>query len=273
MTFGDVGPSAVAPASIGDSGHHTNPSLPRVVDIQERHTPKPLRSRVCTTRAFKGTSRGAPNRNSQASTKGISARAPGRMRDTYRQRVSNLSIKDPGAGAPQGVTFERQDKFARSLVDEGFIFRSLTNNDKPAVSSLVRTHLTVPAGWTFPTDSLGIIVDDPRGGLAAAVVMQVMTIDDKTLVVVSHLVTAPEYRGRGLATVLLGMFDRVTSGAGASPPSMTVGFCAHNSIKLYRRAGFDVGVAHSNTQVPEGLPFPSMSTRNPDYPYPFYRGW
>lgn len=195
------------------------------------------------------------------------------MRDAYRQGVSTSSIKDPGIGAAQGVTFKRHDKFARSLVDEGFIFRSLTDNDKAAVSSLVRTHLTVPAGWTFPTDSLGIVVDDRHGGLAAAVVIQVMTVDDKTLVVVSHLVTAPEYRGIGLATVLLGMFDRVTSGAEAPSPSMTVGFCAHNSIKLYRRAGFDVGVTHSSTQVPEGLPFPSMTTRNLDYPYPFYRAW
>ena len=49
-----------------------------------------------------------------------------------------------------------------------------------------------------------------------------------------------------MATVLLGMLDYIMDAVGAPAPAMTVGFCAHAGIKLYRQ-------------------------RASNYPYPFYR--
>ncbi|MDQ0801508.1 GNAT family N-acetyltransferase [Arthrobacter sp. SLBN-112] len=187
--------------------------------------------------------------------------------------MSNLNIESPGVGAAKDVASNRRIKYARPLVEKGFTFGPLTREDWPAVNGLVRKYISVPADWRLTPNSLGIVVKNSKGALVAAVVTQVMTIDGKTLLIVSHLVTDPLHRGRGMATILLGMLDNITGTAGAPAPAMTVGFCAHAGIKLYRRAGFVVGDANSYTEPDPELPFPRMVTENSNYPYPFYRAW
>jgi GNAT superfamily N-acetyltransferase len=118
-----------------------------------------------------------------------------------------------------------------------------------------------------------MVIKDSEGTLVAAVVTQVYTFDGKTMMMVSHLVTDPQHRGRGMATTLLGMLDNIADSAGAPAPAMTGGFCAQDTIKLYRRAGFVVGDAYSYAEPEPGLGFPRYASSNSNYPYPFYRAW
>lgn len=187
--------------------------------------------------------------------------------------VNNLSIESPGVGAEKQATEGRRRKFAVPLVAEGYTFGPLTPQDWPVVDRLVHNHLTVPVEWALNTGKLGIVVKDSHNTLVSAVVTEVVSIDNQTLLLATHLVTIPEHRGKGIATVLLGMLNDITNSVGAPPPAMTIGFCAEKGIKLYRRAGFTVGDAHSPAIPALGLPFPSMSTTNTNYPYPIYRAW
>ena len=187
--------------------------------------------------------------------------------------MNKLSIESPGVGAAKTAADNRREKYARPLVARGFTFRRLEREHWPAVNSLVVKYIAVPAKWALTADSFGIVVTDPHGTVVAAVVVQVTTFDDKVLLIVNHLVTDPQHRGKGIATILLGMLDHITRELGAPTPSMTVGFCAENGIKLYRKAGFVVGNANSAAVPTPGLPFPTMATDNSHYPYPFYRAW
>lgn len=187
--------------------------------------------------------------------------------------MKNFSIESPGIGAEKQATEGRSRKFAVQLVAEGYTFEPLTQPNWPAVNSLVHHYIAVPAEWALNKNKLGIVVKDSHGTLVAAVITEVMSIDNQILLLATHLATVPKHRGKGIATVLLSMLDNITNSVGAPDPAMTVGFCAEKGIKLYRRAGFTVGDAHSPTIPTLGLPFPSMSTDNSNYPYPIYRAW
>lgn len=184
-----------------------------------------------------------------------------------------INLNLPGVGSPRQTVEKRREKLATNLARTGYQFRPLLEVHWPVVNELVKKYLDVAPDWEITSDSIGLAVTSADGQLAAFVIVQIMSVEGKTVVFVTHLVTEPQHRGSGLAQVMLGMLDQVAVNHGAELPAVTLGFCSDEGVRLYRRSGFEVGERGGVAEFPPGLDLPAMASSRDSYQFPFVRYW
>lgn len=156
-------------------------------------------------------------------------------------------------------------KRARPLVDAGFVFTTMRSEDRTVVQALITDHI---AGQRLLEEDDGAIVARHGERVVGALVVGVVTFDEKKVAFVRTLVVEEAQRGQGLGQVLLGLLPQLMEDG----LDLSVGNCAEEGAGLYQRAGFTV------LQPGVPLPFPFgegalMQLSNEDYPCWFYRHW
>lgn len=185
--------------------------------------------------------------------------------------MTSQTLNNPGSANGQEVVKKRHVKLATELVKQRYTFRPMAEKDLPAVTQFVRANIQVSDGFSLTTDNLGMLVEDASGTLSAAVIVEMGLFETDTIMSVSHVATDPDHRGKGIATVMLNILHNIPESYGALKPTLTIGFTHPKAIKLYRRAGFNVGQEGTATpSSPNGI-FPETRGGNPAFQYPFYR--
>lgn len=185
--------------------------------------------------------------------------------------MTSQTLNNPGPANGQAVVEKRHVELATELVKQRYTFRPMEEKDLPAVTQFVRANIQVSDGFTLTTGNLGMLAEDASGTLSAAVIVEIFSIETDTIMSVSHVATDPAHRGKGIATVMLNMLHNIPESYGAPQPTLTIGFTHPKAIKLYRRAGFNVGQEGAGTPAsPSGF-VPETRSSNPAFQYPFYR--
>ncbi|UZG60397.1 GNAT family N-acetyltransferase [Rhodococcus opacus] len=154
---------------------------------------------------------------------------------------------------------------AQRLVDAGVEFRGIDRIDIPTVTALVRKHITGVPDFQMHDSEGGGVAISPAGEIIGAVVIGGATFETGRVTFLRDIVVVPEWRGRGLGTVLLNQIPKLFAA------DLIVGNCAPSAARLYANAGFTV----LRPKVP--LPFPMARTPhaivfdNDVYPCAIYR--
>lgn len=151
---------------------------------------------------------------------------------------------------------KRHVRWAQALVDDGLTFDLLVDEGREEAAALVRDALDGagpdPAGpdsaerpsaataFTLEPQDTGLVVRDAAGTLAGVLVFTAVSYDNGTALFVRALATAPGFRSRGIATVLLGLAPQVLGQAGLPTRALLTGACPESLAGFVHRAGFVV---------------------------------
>lgn len=192
-----------------------------------------------------------------------------RRRQTFSAAAAQPSRR-PGVladGWDVGQVRDRHMRYAKDLVEAGVTFMHMTPEDRPAVQRLVGEHIT--GAGVVGAEEGGVVARDAEGRLVGALVVAGVSFEDqeKVTLIIRHLVVEPDWRGRGVGVVQLGVLPQLLGGR---RPDLIIGNCTEESAGFYQRAGFDVLEAG----VP--LPFPfgrqaMVQLSNQEYPCWFFR--
>lgn len=167
------------------------------------------------------------------------------------------------AGWPTAKVAARHRDYATTLIDAGVIFEKVEDEDRTGVEDLVNARLFFDGPYSMATLAGGILATHGQS-VAGAVVVEAAKFDNRVSLCVTALAVTPEWEGKGLGTVLLGMAPQLV------PAHFVFGGCAPDAARFYQRAGFDVLAAG------ELLPFPFgggglIGSTNRHYPAWFFR--
>ncbi|MDZ8276072.1 hypothetical protein R2Q81_08965 [Microbacterium aquimaris] len=142
-------------------------------------------------------------------------------------------------GWPSDNVRARNIETARALDADGYVFRGSTRGDAPAVTALVRAHLPGAGAFEYAASDGAVVAEAPDGTVAGvAVVRASLSPEQRVLVQVRALVTAPAHRGRGTASLALAVIPQVM-GPDLSP-QVVFGNAASEHATFFQRNGFDV---------------------------------
>ncbi|MCX0277379.1 GNAT family N-acetyltransferase, partial [Nocardia zapadnayensis] len=99
---------------------------------------------------------------------------------------------------------------------------------------------SAPTGFALEPQDTGLVVRDSSGALAGALVLTAVSYDNGTALFVRALATAPAFRSRGIATVLLGLAPQVLGQAGLPTRALLTGAAPEALAGFVHRAGFVV---------------------------------
>ncbi|WP_345029339.1 GNAT family N-acetyltransferase [Brevibacterium pityocampae] len=158
---------------------------------------------------------------------------------------------------------KRHVRWAQTLVDAGFSFDLLVDKGREETAALIREALdtpggqpdstgarsdtpgaqpdsAAPTGFALEPQDTGLVVRDASGTLAGALVLTAVSYDNGTALFVRALATAPGFRSRGIATVLLGLAPQVLGQAGLPTRALLTGAAPEALAGFVHRAGFVV---------------------------------
>lgn len=173
------------------------------------------------------------------------------------------------AWAPKDVRARHLD-LAQQLVHLGVEFRHAREDEKETVRSLVRSHIKGSEQTTFAEESGFLVALDTSQQIIGCTVVGLGVDDHKVLMMkLTSLVVVPEWRGKGLGTVLVGMLHQVIQNLPGvdltTSPLIIYGSCSVEGKVFYRRAGFDVLEPGQPLMVPFGN-MGIMHNQNVEYP-------
>lgn len=165
--------------------------------------------------------------------------------------MAGMAILYPGLH--NDAVKKRHVRWAQTLVDAGFSFDLLVDEGREETAALVRAAIdtpgassdptvapSAPTGFAFEPQDTGLVVRDASGTLAGALVLTAVSYDNGTALFVRALATAPEFRSRGIATVLLGLAPQVLGQAGLPTRALLTGAAPEALAGFVHRAGFVV---------------------------------
>lgn len=121
--------------------------------------------------------------------------------------------------------------------------------DDATASAAPGTSATTPF-TLLPQDS-GILARSPQGELAGAVIVTAVQFDERTALFIRALGVAPQFRSKGIGTVLIGMTPQVLVQAGLPSSSRLVTEVPLVRASFFHRAGLVVEAPGAD--VPEAL--------------------
>ena len=164
---------------------------------------------------------------------------------------------------------ERHLRYARCLVDESVSFDHVLAHERPAIAQLVQRNVAGAELWEPDGDCGALVAADTDGNMVGALVAGGAEFTGKITLFVLYVAVEPDWRGRGVGTVLLGTLPQMLGERRG--PALTVGSCAQEGARFYQRAGFTV------LDPGEPLPFPLggawLANRNANHPCWFHRPW
>lgn len=169
----------------------------------------------------------------------------------------------------------RHIKLATSLVDLGVEFRPWQDEDTRAIVQLVRSHI-LGSEQSKLEDGSGVIVARDINQKVIGCAVLGLGVDDNSVLLMklTSIVVVPEWRGKGLGTVMLGVIPQIVPdrpGTDLSKsPLIVYGSCSIEGQLFYQRAGFNV----QEPGLPLQLPFgngATMHNTNTEYPCWFWK--
>ncbi|GAA4383713.1 hypothetical protein GCM10023167_03520 [Brevibacterium pityocampae] len=175
--------------------------------------------------------------------------------------MAGMAILYPGLH--NDAVKKRHVRWAQTLVDAGFSFDLLVDKGREETAALIREALdtpggqpdstgarsdtpgaqpdsAAPTGFALEPQDTGLVVRDASGTLAGALVLTAVSYDNGTALFVRALATAPGFRSRGIATVLLGLAPQVLGQAGLPTRALLTGAAPEALAGFVHRAGFVV---------------------------------
>lgn len=175
--------------------------------------------------------------------------------------MAGMAILYPGLH--NDAVKKRHVRWAQTLVDAGFSFDLLVDEGREETAALIREALdtpggqpdstgarsdtpgaqpdsAAPTGFALEPQDTGLVVRDASGTLAGALVLTAVSYDNGTALFVRALATAPVFRSRGIATVLLGLAPQVLGQAGLPTRALLTGAAPEALAGFVHRAGFVV---------------------------------
>lgn len=190
--------------------------------------------------------------------------------------MAGMAILYPGLH--NDAVKKRHVRWAQTLVDAGFSFDLLVDEGREETAALIREATgaagsrpaeqtesaeppaptgptpepaeptdpapgappSAPTGFALEPQDTGLVVRDASGTLAGALVLTAVSYDNGTALFVRALATAPEFRSRGIATVLLGLAPQVLGQAGLPTRALLTGAAPEALAGFVHRAGFVV---------------------------------
>ncbi|WP_082965402.1 GNAT family N-acetyltransferase [Gordonia sp. 852002-51296_SCH5728562-b] len=137
------------------------------------------------------------------------------------------------------------------------------------VEALVRENIHgVGSTWTMPEGDGCAVALAQDGTIAGCLVMGLGQVGDDFLAIIQHLVVDPEFRGRGIGTVLLGIAPQLVRQFNGGATAHWLGQCEESMRSFYAAAGFTA----LQPDEPISLPFAKglVGNGNPEYNCWFY---
>ena len=160
-------------------------------------------------------------------------------------------------------------RFATQLVSDGFTFEQMKAAHRSDVEVLVRENIRgVSPTWTVPEEHGCVVALTADGSVAGCLVMALGQAGDDYLTIIQHLVVNPEFRSRGIGTVLLGVAPQVVRRYSRDSASYWLGQCEESMRSFYMAAGFTA----LRPGEPIALPFAKglLGNGSPEYNCWFY---
>lgn len=156
-------------------------------------------------------------------------------------------------------------RYVRALGKVGVTFRDIDRPDILTVTAMVREHITGVPDFDMSEEEGWAVAIGPDGEVIGSVVIGGATFQRGKVAFLRNIVVLPEWRGRGVATVLLNLIPAIF------PADLIVGNCAASAAPLYANSGFTV--------LQPGVPLPfdvgarphSIGFDNDVYPCGIYR--
>lgn len=169
------------------------------------------------------------------------------------------------AGWPAAKVAPRHRAYATQLADAGVTFDKMKTENRQAAEALVKERLIFDEPFRLTQEAGGILATHGEALIGVAVA-EAAQFGSRVTMRVTALAVTPEWEGRGLGTVLLGMMHQLVPGR----VQFLFGGCAPEAAQFYQRAGFDV------LAPGEPMPFPfgsgaELASSNPHYPSMFFR--
>lgn len=191
--------------------------------------------------------------------------------------MAGMAILYPGLH--NDAVKKRHVRWAQTLVDAGFSFDLLVDEEREETAALIRGATgaagsrpaeptesaeptaptgptpaepaeptdpapgappSAPTGFALESQDTGLVVRDASGTLVGALVLTAVSYDNGTALFVRALATAPVFRSRGIATVLLGLAPQVLGQAGLPTRALLTGAAPEALAGFVHRAGFVV---------------------------------
>ncbi|MEU7993584.1 GNAT family N-acetyltransferase [Rothia amarae] len=173
---------------------------------------------------------------------------------------------------PQSYVNNQQLKYAKQLVPQGYEWRSISPEDIPAVTDLIRKNIIGNPFWRFPEGAGGVLCSDRAGKPIATAVVQGIGFEKqgttKGLFQLTDIAVIPEERGKGIGFLTLMMLEQVIKDF---PKDIMFGGCESTAADFYSKAGFHV------LKQGESLPVPVLGqflkNANSNYPCYFYKSY
>jgi GNAT superfamily N-acetyltransferase len=177
----------------------------------------------------------------------------------------------------EGLSFEqvrqRHLRYANALLGDGVTFPYQRATERPDLLELVRAHVPGAQAFTPDENTAAVLAVDADSTLIAGVAVVFMRFANAPLAAhVWQLAVTPNWRRRGLGTVLLTMLPRLAGAHGLDTPTITFGACDVPLADFYQQAGFTV--------LAPGVPLPVplagralIANTNRHHPCWMYRSW
>lgn len=140
-------------------------------------------------------------------------------------------------GAEPAAVAARHLRAATALTAKGVSFRTSDHSDSNPILDLAKSQIPGIETHTIGDHEGGMIAESSEGELLGAAVIGVAQFGTTKTMFIRWVVTAPDHRGRGIATVLLGL--AVHSGL-VDDLTIAVGSCSEEGAAFYANTGFTV---------------------------------
>ena len=166
----------------------------------------------------------------------------------------------------------RQYEYAQELTDLGVAWRPMQRSDRPAIERMVRAHVEGAQKWSMETGAGAVVAIDANEDIIGAAVVMMVDFDGNVAALIQHLVVLPEWRGRGVGEVTLGVVQQLPGRVLAPGRAVSLfwGHCHPSAARFYQRAGYTVLQEGERFPVPFA-PDVEIALSNPSYPCWFYR--
>ncbi|MGD7708130.1 GNAT family N-acetyltransferase [Microlunatus sp. Y2014] len=137
----------------------------------------------------------------------------------------------------------RLHDYSLMLHDAGVEYGPATTAELSVLDGMIREHITGLEEWSSTRSDAGVAIARQGGQVIGGVVSHVMAFGDDMVVHLQHLVVSPEWRRRGVGTVLLGLTPQIVeraAGEGADRDAVFYGQCAPGSATWLHRSGYVV---------------------------------
>lgn len=120
----------------------------------------------------------------------------------------------------------------KAMVLDDFYTFPVGSADAAEITRLVREHVPGSEEFTYDSTFAGVLVKGLDGAIVAGALYTVAVWSGTKVLMVTHVFTVPEHRGRGFARVAFGMLPSVNAAAG-SPAQFIAGTCTTTGARFY----------------------------------------